>query len=62
MDWDDVRPKSIRAVTLGEDLSSHAIAELDARIAVLQAEIERVRAEIGVKKAHGAAAAGIFKS
>lgn len=61
MDWDDVRPKPQKGVTLGEDLSSFSIAELDARIVALQTEITRVEAERTAKKAHEAAAAALFK-
>jgi uncharacterized small protein (DUF1192 family) len=61
MDWDDIRPKTAKAITLGEDLTSLSVAELDARIAALQTEIARVEAERAAKKAHEAAAAALFK-
>lgn len=61
MDWDDLEPKPAKSVTLGEDLTSLSVAELDARIAALHTEIERVQAELAAKKAHEAAAASIFK-
>jgi uncharacterized small protein (DUF1192 family) len=61
MDWDELAPKPVKAVTLGEDLKSLSVAELDARILALQQEIERVEAELKAKKAHEAAAAAIFK-
>ena len=61
MDWDDLKPKSKPSVTLGEDLTTLSVAELEARIGELQGEIERVRTELGTKKAHEAAAAQIFK-
>jgi uncharacterized small protein (DUF1192 family) len=61
MDWDDLKPKPKPGVTLGEDLTTLSVAELEARIAALQREIERVKAELGAKKAHEAAAAQIFK-
>lgn len=61
MDWDEpVAKKS--AVMLGEPLATLSINELEGRIAVLNDEIERVRAEIAKKRAHEAAAAAIFKS
>lgn len=60
MDWDDLKPKA-KGVTLGENLETLSVAELDARITALQHEIERVRAELAAKKAHEAAAAAIFK-
>lgn len=64
MDWDDDRPKPARPatpVTVGEPLGNLSIAELDARIAALTREIERVREEMRVKQAHEAAAAALFK-
>ncbi len=61
MDWDDVKPKALQGVTLGESLESLSVAELQARIAALTAEIARVEAELAAKKAHEAAAASIFK-
>lgn len=62
MDWDDLKPKPVKAVTVGEDLKSLGLAELEARIATLKAEIARVEVEIGEKRKHSAAAAAIFKS
>ena len=50
-----------RRVTLGEDLKSLSVSELEARIGELQQEIERVKGELGAKKAHEAAAAAVFK-
>jgi uncharacterized small protein (DUF1192 family) len=61
MDWDDLKPKPKPGVTLGEDLKTLSVGELEARIADLQREIERVQAELGAKKAHEAAAAAVFK-
>jgi uncharacterized small protein (DUF1192 family) len=62
MDWDDLQPKKpTRQVTVGEDLSTLSQAELEARIATLTGEIERVQAELRAKKAHEEAAASIFK-
>ena len=49
MDWDDVRPKPRAVITVGEDLSTHSLSELKERIAALEAEIERVRAELTAK-------------
>ena len=57
MDWDDLKPKPKKGVTLGEDLTTLSVAELEARIGELQQEIERVKVELGAKKAHEAAAA-----
>jgi uncharacterized small protein (DUF1192 family) len=61
MDWDDLKPKSPKGVTLGESLETLSVGELEARIVALQGEIERVRAELAAKKAHEAAAAAVFK-
>ncbi len=43
MDWDDLKPKPKKGVTLGEDLTTLSVAELEARIGELQQEIERVQ-------------------
>jgi uncharacterized small protein (DUF1192 family) len=61
MDWDDLKPRPTKAVTLGESLETLSIAELDERIVALTGEIERVRREVQAKKAHEAAAAAVFK-
>lgn len=62
MDWDDIlKPKVVKAVTVGEDLKTLSVAELEARIAVLKEEIARVEAEIAAKRKHEAAAAALFK-
>jgi len=62
MDWDTDRPKPTRpAITVGEPLGSLSIAELEARIAALTQEIERVRQEVRAKQAHEAAATAFFK-
>ena len=62
MDWDDLTPRpASKAVTVGESLVTLSVSELEARLAVLAQEMERVRAEIAAKKAHEAAAAAVFK-
>ena len=61
MDWDDLKPKPPKGITVGETLESLSVGELQARIAALQQEIIRVEAELAAKKAHEAAAASIFK-
>lgn len=62
MDWDDIlKPKVVKAVTVGEDLKTLSVAELEARIGVLKEEIARVEAEIAAKRNHEAAAAALFK-
>jgi uncharacterized small protein (DUF1192 family) len=62
MDWDEPKRPAAEAVTAGESLETLSIAELEARIAALTAEIDRTRAEIAAKKAHEAAAAAVFKT
>lgn len=61
MDWEDVRPKAT-GISVGETLEKLSVAELEARIASLRTEIERVSAELTKKKAHEAAASALFKS
>lgn len=62
MDWDDLRPKPAVTIAVGDNLETLSVAELEARIAALTKEIERVMAELSKKRAHEAAAAAIFKS
>lgn len=61
MDWDDLKPKPAKAISVGEDLKALAIAELESRVAALKAEILRVEAEIDAKRKHEAAASALFK-
>jgi uncharacterized small protein (DUF1192 family) len=61
MDWDEPRPKASKAITVGEDLTTLSVAELNERIVALTAEIDRIKAELQVKQAHEAAAAALFK-
>jgi len=61
MDRDDDRPVPVRPIVVGEPLGSLSIAELEARITALTGEIDRVRQELAVKRAHEAAAAAVFK-
>ena len=61
MDWDELKPKPPKAITVGEDLKTLSVAELEARIVTFTAEIERVRSELQAKKAHETAAAALFK-
>jgi uncharacterized small protein (DUF1192 family) len=61
MDWDDLKPKTPKGITLGESLETLSVSELEARIAALHQEIERVQREVAAKKAHEAAAAAFFK-
>ena len=61
MDWDELKPKPVKGITLGEPLESLSIGELEARIAALEAEIERVKDNVVRKRAHEAAADAVFK-
>jgi uncharacterized small protein (DUF1192 family) len=61
MDWDDLKPRPVKATVLGEDLKTMSVSELEARVRELNAEITRVEAEIAAKKAHEAAATSLFK-
>ena len=61
MDWDELKPKPAKGISLGEHLDSLSVGELEARIAALQAEIERVKDNLVSKRAHEAAAAAAFK-
>jgi uncharacterized small protein (DUF1192 family) len=60
MDWDPPKAKSAKVVTLGEDLSALSVAELDERVAQLQAEIARTDAMAAQKRRHSSAAAELF--
>lgn len=62
MDWDDVRPKPKPEMVIGEKLESLSVDELLARITALEAEIERVKAELAVKRGRVAAAEALFKA
>lgn len=61
MDLDDERRQPVRQMVIGENLTALSVAELELRIATLQKEIERVRTELAAKRAHGDAAASLFK-
>ena len=64
MDLDDLpRPKGDAASKLAkEDLSPYSQDELEERIALLEAEIARVREHHGKAAAHRNAADALFKS
>jgi len=63
MDLDDLLPpKKPRGTAIGESLETLSVAELEKRIADLEAEIVRVRAEVDRKKRHEEAARALFKS
>lgn len=58
---DDRVPKK-PAHEIGADLSMLSVAELNARIALLEAEIERLKAEATAKEKSRSAAESLFKS
>ena len=59
---DDDRPKRKVAHDIGQDLSLLSVEELDERIALLRAEIERLSAASAKKRASRDAANQFFKS
>jgi uncharacterized small protein (DUF1192 family) len=61
MDWDEVRPQPTKVITVGEDLRSLSVGELEARIGALEEEIRRIRVELEAKRAHERAAAALFQ-
>ena len=61
MDWDDIKPKPAKVITIGEDLATLSIGELEARIVALEGEVQRIRTEVATKQARAAAAADLFK-
>jgi uncharacterized small protein (DUF1192 family) len=61
MSWDDTEPKPKPTAVIGEDLSTLSVAELEARVALLEREIARVQEEAQRKKARQAAADQLFK-
>ncbi len=61
MDWDDLKPKPAKGITIGEDLTALSVAELKARIGALESEIERVRGELKTKETRAIAADQLFK-
>ena len=62
MDWEELKPKPMQGIQVGENLENLSVAELEERIQALEQEIERVGAERDKKKAHEAAASQLFKS
>jgi uncharacterized small protein (DUF1192 family) len=58
---DDDRPKKKIAHEIGQDLTLLSVAELRERIALLQAEIARLDADIAKKQSSRSAADQFFK-
>lgn len=61
MDWDEARPAPSKSASIGDNLETLSVAELEARIEAFAAEIRRVKAELERKRAHESAAAALFK-
>lgn len=62
MDWDELSPKKPRTgAAIGDNLSTLSVAELEARIAAFEQEIERIKTELEGKRRHEAAANALFK-
>ena len=61
MDRDEEIAKRKAEIVIGEDLSMFSVEELSARIVLLEAEIERSRADIAAKQSSLAAAESFFK-
>jgi uncharacterized small protein (DUF1192 family) len=59
---DDDRPRKKISHEIGQDLSLLSVEELTERIALLQAEIERLEAASAKKRASKDAASSFFKS
>ena len=58
---DDDRPKPRPAPSAGDDLSLLSVEEIEARIALFRAEIERLQAELDRKRRSLAAADAVFR-
>jgi uncharacterized small protein (DUF1192 family) len=61
MDVDEIRPVKKPDIIIGEDLSLLSVAELEARIGALEAEIARIREALAGKKTSKAAADSFFR-
>jgi uncharacterized small protein (DUF1192 family) len=57
----DEKPRPAPGLTLGQPLDALSVAELDERIAILRAEIQRLEAAREKKQAANAAAEAFFK-
>ena len=55
MDWDEIAPKKPKTnAAVGDSLATLSVAELEARIADFEREIERVKVELEAKRKHEA--------
>ena len=62
MDTDDLAPPPMKkSHELGQDLSKHSVAELEALIETLRAEIARVEQALAAKQSSKSAAEAAFK-
>lgn len=62
--FDDLEPQkqSNRNITLGCDLSTFSVADIDERVALLMEEVARLKDERQKKETHLTAAQSFFKS
>jgi len=58
---EDDRPKKKLVHEIGQDLSLISVEELKERIALLEAEIERLKADMAAKEKSRSAAESVFK-
>lgn len=61
MDIEDLEPRKAKAEPMPRKLDDMGIDELEGYLAVLNAEVERVRVEIEGKKSYMAGAEALFK-
>ena len=59
---DDDKPRRKISHDVGQDLSMLSAGEVEERIALLSAEIERLKADVAKKRSSRDAAAAFFKS
>lgn len=62
MDWDDTRTPARKSASIGDNLETLSVAELEERIGAFADEIERIRTELARKRAHESAAEALFKA
>lgn len=61
MEPDEPRSPARSEIVLGEDLSLHSLEELEARIAALRREIERIESVLAQKRSSRSAAETVFR-